>query len=103
MVDVTGGYDEAIERYGESKGESVHRKSNQKFPKEENKIDSIVRATNDYIVDPKQLEPNRTSEFIRTSNSINTGKNQESLKALASKKLILLNFGMNPYAINHEK
>lgn len=103
MVDVTGGYDEAIEQYGESKGETNHLQSNQHFPKEENKIDSIVRTTNDYIVDPKQLEPNRTSEFIRASNSTNTGNNLESMKALASKKLILLNFGMNPYAINHEK
>ena len=66
MVDVTGGYDEAIERYGESKGESLLHKSNQHFPKEENKIDTLARTANDYIVDPKQLEPNRTSEFIRT-------------------------------------
>lgn len=51
MVDVTGGYDEAIEKYGESKGESLQRI--QQFPKEENKIDSIVRNTNDYIKDPK--------------------------------------------------
>ena len=51
MVDVTGGYDEAIEKYGESKGGPSQLK--QQFPKEENKIDSIVRNTNDYIKNPK--------------------------------------------------
>ena len=48
------------------------------------------------------MEPNRSLEFIRASNT-SGGNNSESLKAMIAKKQNLLNFGLNPYALSHER
>lgn len=68
VVEVSGGYDRAIERYGEhSVIEGLQQKPIERIAiQEQSKIRGIVESQHDYIKNPRYIEAARSNEFIRT-------------------------------------